>query len=262
MIKHKIVLTCVAVFLIVGLTSFNNDTKFADDFLEFWTDVKNNYAYFDKKNTDWQKVKTNYLPQAQNAKTRNELIAILENAIEELYDNHFSLNTNLQSSTRLVPSGIDIWAEYINDKAIITEVRQNSPAHKAFIKPGAEIIAINGVPVNQAVNNRIGKCIIKINDEVKNYALKQLLAGTYLVKRVLTLKQNNNTTTITLNDVKDTTQALLDFETLNNNIGYIKFNNSLGETRVVQQFDSALNNLKNTKALIIDLRSTPSGGTL
>lgn len=53
---------------------------------------------------------------------------------------------------------------------------------------------------------------------------------------------------------------MLDFKTINNDIGYIKFNNSLGEPDVIQLFDSALYQLKNTKALIIDLRETPSGG--
>ncbi len=84
---------------------------------QFWTAVKDNYAYFDKKHTDWDKVKSVYLPQAENAKNKDELITIFENAIEELYDNHFSLNTNLKSSTRLVPSGLDIWAEWINGQS-------------------------------------------------------------------------------------------------------------------------------------------------
>jgi len=249
-----------------AMTSFKHNTKFADDFLEFWTDVKDNYAYFDKKHTDWNKVKTVYLPQAENAQNENELITIFENALEELYDNHFSLNTNLKSSTRLVPTGLDIWAEWINDKPIVTEVRMGFSAGKAGVKNGMEIVSINGIPIDQAVNNRIGKCIINIDTEVKNYALRQLLAGTYLTQRVIVVKQNGKTITINLDEANgnltDTYKynSLLDFKTIDNNIGYIKFNNSLGQTDVIQHFDSALYQLKNTKALIIDLRGTPSGG--
>ena len=258
-----------------AMTPVKHNTKFADDFLEFWTDVKDNYAYFDKKHTDWNKAKTVYLPQAENAQNKNELITVFENALEELYDNHFSLNTNRQSSTRLVPSGLDIWAEWINGKPVVTEVRKGFSADKAGVKNGMEIISINGIPTEQAVNNRIGKCISKIDTEVKNYALKQLLAGTYLTQRVIVVRQNarlndkvgqGKTATIHLDkaygNLTDNYKynLLLDFTTIDKNVGYIKFNNSLGQNDVIGLFDSALYQLKNTKALIIDLRETPGGG--
>ena len=73
MTRHKIILISI-IILLTGLTSFKYDSMFADDFLEFWNDVKDNYSYFDKKHTDWDKVKTIYLPQAQNTKNKNELI--------------------------------------------------------------------------------------------------------------------------------------------------------------------------------------------
>ncbi len=257
------------------MTSFKHNIQFADDFLVFWTDVKDNYAYFGKKHTDWNKVKSVYLPQAENAQNKNELITIFENAIEELYDNHFSLNTNRQSSTRLVPSGLDIWAEWINGKPVVTDVRKGFSADKVGVKNGMEIISINGIPTEQAVNNRIGKCITHIDTEVKNYALRQLLAGTYLTQRVIVVKQNarlndkvgqGKTATLNLDKTHGNLtdnykyNSLLDFNTFDKNIGYIKFNNSLGQNDVIQLFDSALYQLKNTKALIIDLRETPGGG--
>jgi C-terminal processing protease CtpA/Prc len=264
--QHKIILAFITILLLTGLTCLKENTDFADDFLEFWIDVKDNYAYFDKKQTDWNKVKTIYLLQAQNAKNKSELITVFENAIEELYDNHFSLNTNLQSSTRLVPTGLDIWAEWINGKPIITEVRKGFSADKTGVKIGMEIISINGIPIEREVNNRIGKCITSIDTEVKNYALRQLLAGTYLTQRVIEVKENDKTVTINLDEANgnltDTYKynSLLDFRIIDNGIGYIKFNNSLGQTDVIQLFDEALYQLKSTKALIIDLRETPSGG--
>lgn len=264
--QKQILFTSIAFLLLIATTSFKHDNKFGDDFLKFWTDVKDNYAYFDKKHTDWNKVKTIYLPQAENAKNKNELIAIFETALEELYDNHFSLNTNLQSSTRLVPSGLDIWAEWINGKPVITEVRKGFSADKAGVKNGMEIVSINGIPIEQAVNNRIGKCITLIDTEVKNYALRQLLAGTYLTHRVIVVKQNGKIVTINLDKAYGNLtdnykyKTLLEFKTIDKNIGYIKFNNSLGQNDVIPLFDSALYQLKNTKSLIIDLRETPGGG--
>ncbi len=248
------------------MISFAQSNQYAEDFLEFWDEVNSNYAYFDKKNTDWNKVKTFYLPAAENAKDRGELITVFENALEELYDDHFSLNTNLKSSTRLVPSGLDIWAEFTGGKAVITEVRKGFSADYAGIKSGMEIISLNGIPVEQAVNDRTGKCITGKDSEAYNYALRMLLAGTYLKQREITVKQGETIKVIRPDEVNGNISdnykynSLLEFRTLDNNTGYVKFNNSLGETDVIELFDSALFQLKDTKALIIDLRETPGGG--
>jgi carboxyl-terminal processing protease len=43
-------------------------------------------------------------------------------------------------------------------------------------------------------------------------------------------------------------------------IGYIRIHNSLGEQALVREFDSALDRMLDAKALVIDLRDTPSGG--
>jgi carboxyl-terminal processing protease len=265
--KFRIVRCLLPAFLLVIiLTSFKSSNKFAEDFLEFWTDVNDNYAYFGKKHTDWNKVKTVYLPKAESAKNENELITVFENALEELYDHHFSLNTNLNSSTRLVPTGVDLWAEWVNDKAIVTDVRSGFSASKAGIRCGMEIVSINGIPVAEAVKNRTGKCLTSIDADCKNYALMQLLAGTYLTKRVLVINIRGKQTTFhpdepagePANIHKST--PLLESRILPNNIGYIKFNNSLGQTAVIRLFDSLLYQLKNTASLVIDLRETPSGG--
>jgi carboxyl-terminal processing protease len=42
--------------------------------------------------------------------------------------------------------------------------------------------------------------------------------------------------------------------------GYLKINNCLGNNALIAQFDSVLNQLMQTRALIIDMRETPSGG--
>ena len=245
---------------------FSQENKYTEDFLQFWNDVNENYSYFDKKKTDWNKVKEFYLPEAEKAGNRNELISVFEHALEELYDDHFSLNTNLSSSTRLVPTGLDIRAEFIDGKAIVTEVRKGFSADIAGVKCGMEIISINGVPVELAVNSRTGKCITGSDPEALNYALRMLLAGTYIKEREITFKQNDILTTIKPDEARGNLtdsgryNSLLEFKILDNNNGYIKFNNSLGETDVIQLFDSALFQLKDTKALILDLRETPSGG--
>jgi len=266
MTLKKITAFSLLLLLLFPLTSLKPIPNYGSDFLEFWTDVHDNYAYFDKKHCDWDKVKTVYLPLAEKAHTENELITLMEQALEELYDNHFSLNTNLKSSTRLAPTGLDLWAEWVDGKAVVTEVRKGFSADKVGIRCGMEISSINGIPVEEAVKKRIGKCITNTDTEVKNYALRQLLAGTYLQERVLGVKQGDKTNTVNLDKAagnltdKQQHATLLDSRILDQNIGYIRVNNSLGETDLIPLFDKALEQLRNTTALVIDLRDTPSGG--
>src|SRR5688572_8756770 len=77
MTQFKIIFASIAVLVLTECAWNKDDTDFADDFLKFWTDVRDNYAYFHKKHTDWNQVKTVYLPQAKNAKNRDELISVL-----------------------------------------------------------------------------------------------------------------------------------------------------------------------------------------
>ncbi|HKO41976.1 MAG TPA: S41 family peptidase [Pyrinomonadaceae bacterium] len=57
-----------------------------------------------------------------------------------------------------------------------------------------------------------------------------------------------------------TAQPLLEYRRIEKDVGYVKINNSLGDTDLIKQFDLALAALRNTRGMILDLRDTPSGG--
>src|SRR4051794_34559644 len=83
--------------------------QYREDFDYFWTTIRDNYAYFDKIHTDWEKVRNRYTPVADTISSRKSFVLFLEKVFYELYDHHASLNTNTAESQRLVPSGTDIW---------------------------------------------------------------------------------------------------------------------------------------------------------
>lgn len=66
-----------------GNTSFAQ-TKYQKDFIEFWTDINNHYAYLEQ--------------QIEKIANDNEFIRFLENVLNELHNGHSSLNTNLNTS--------------------------------------------------------------------------------------------------------------------------------------------------------------------
>ena len=67
------------------------------------------------------------------------------------YDQHAQLTVNLERSPRLVPSGTDLWAEWREDGATITQVRDHSDAARAGLRPGAVVVRFDGMPIGDAV---------------------------------------------------------------------------------------------------------------
>src|SRR5215470_9683431 len=105
--------------------------QYQEDFDYFWSTIRDNYSYWDKKQTDWNKAKSIYKPKVDTVSTRASFVGIVEQAFYEIYDHHASLNTNTSESQRLVPSGADLWAEYANGKPTIVEVKRGSGADNA-----------------------------------------------------------------------------------------------------------------------------------
>lgn len=238
--------------------------QYYEDFDYLWRSISDEYAYFDQKQTDWNKVREIYRPRIGAVKTRGEFVALLESVLEELYDFHTHLNTNTAASPRLVPSGADIWAEWMKGRAIITEVRPDSAAEKAGIKIGMQVATINGVAVNEAVSRRVGESLRARDEAAKNWALRILLAGRRNENRSIEVMRNGQRSVLTIDNQLAPeaveTKPLLDYRRIEKDVGYIRLNNSLGDADLIKQFDLALAALRNTRGLILDLRDTPSGG--
>jgi C-terminal processing protease CtpA/Prc len=240
--------------------------QFTSDFDFMWSGLRDNYVYFDKKETDWNKVRELYRPMLAQVKSRSDFVTLLERVLDELYDNHTSLNTNLPSSPRLVPTGIDLWAEWSNSRAFITQLRSGMSAEQAGLKVGMEIISINGLPVKEAVAQRLPKSVKRINNEVRNWALRAMLAGTHDKARVIEARNQNGAVVAYKLDLPSQVTVdnysylpTVEWKMLPQMIGYIKINDLISE-EIVPQFDAALTKVKQSRGLILDLRDIPRGG--
>jgi len=238
--------------------------EYKQDFTFFWSTINDEYCYFHKKQTDWQKVKEIYTPAMDTISNRSEFVTLLEKILYEIYDHHAILNTNTNFSQRLVPAGTDIWAEYINGKPIITEVRRGFGVEASGIVAGMEVIAVNDSPVESAVKTFLPKSLKHIDNEAKCFALRLLLAGNHVQPRKLTLKQQGTVKEY----YPDKTGMLLDHRSYPGrttskrlgSVGYIKINDCLYDNDLIAEFDSVMESFQNTRSLILDLRETPSGG--
>ncbi|MFL6336298.1 MAG: S41 family peptidase [Pyrinomonadaceae bacterium] len=240
--------------------------QFTQDFDYLWSQLRDHYAYFDKKETDWALVREVYRPRAAEVRTKREFVAFLERVLEELYDNHTHLKVNTGSSPRLVPTGLDVWAEWEGGKAIVTQLRKGFSAEQAGLKVGMEITAINGLPVETAVRNRLGVSLKKVTEAARGWALRALLAGTRDTQRVIEARGADGVEATFRLDLPahrtvDNYQGdpKVEWKILKGGFGYIKIND-LGSEETVAEFDAALERLKTTRGLLLDLRATQSGG--
>ena len=104
-------------------TSVFGQTDFQKDFSEFWAEVKDNYAYLEIQAIDWDKVKEIYQPMTDTIQNQDEFIRFLETIINELHNGHISLNINLNSSNKLIPSGSDVFVQRRGNTYFITDIR-------------------------------------------------------------------------------------------------------------------------------------------
>ncbi|GAB2458165.1 hypothetical protein GCM10011375_07260 [Hymenobacter qilianensis] len=238
--------------------------QYEQDFDYFWTTVKRNYCYFDKKQTDWEKVRQAAEPQLKSVTTRAQFVRLLENALNELYDNHASLSTNLPDSRRLIPSATDVWGAFIEGKAVLVDIRRGLGAEQVGLRPGMEVLALNDMPIEQAIQPFIGRSLKTVDDAARQVALNLALAGDHRTPRKLTVRVGGkkqdfypDKNGLALENIQYT--GLLESKRLGT-IGYVKINNSLGNNALIAAFDSALTALNDTQGLILDLRECPSGG--
>ncbi|UOQ53684.1 S41 family peptidase [Hymenobacter cellulosivorans] len=238
--------------------------QYQQDFDYFWTTVNDNYCYFDKKQTDWAQVRTLYGAQLPDIRSRSQFVRLLENALAELYDNHAGLSTNLPDSRRLLPSGTDVCAQFQQGKAIVVAVRAGFGAERVGLRPGMELVAVNDVPIEQALRPLLGRTLKAVDEAAREVALNQALAGTHNQARKLTVRVRGKK--LELYPDQPTAQleniqynGLLESRQIGT-VGYIRINNSLGNNAMIAAFDSALTRLSATTGLVLDLRETPGGG--
>ncbi len=257
-------------FLSFSIAFAQNDLpaeQYEEDFDFLWETFRTDYAYFDEKLTDWNRVREIYRPQVRSIASKSEFIALLERALEELYDDHIHLKTHTASSPNIVPSRTDIWAEWKDGKTIITGIRPGFPADAAGLCPGMEILRFNGMPIEDAVRKRTGRSFVQVNEAIEGWTLRKVLAGSRNQTRTIEVGHRGEISRVSIPpdqfDIAYGSQhrSRLDFRILNPRIGYVIINGTLVDRRLLEQFDSSLQELRDTSGLILDLRRVGGGNT-
>ncbi|MEO8806353.1 MAG: S41 family peptidase [Burkholderiaceae bacterium] len=233
----------------------------AAEFANLCQFVEEEYAYFDARKTDWPKACAFYAAQTAEATDRNAYVSLLERALGELYDAHAHLGTNTPQSPRLVPTQSSLFGAWRGGKALIVAVKPGSAAEQAGLRPGTEVLTVDAEPIEAAVNRIEPKFLSQPDPVARDWALQIALAG-HRDRQTVRLEARVDGAARTFEYLAEAPQpgTLLSHRSVGR-VGHVRIHNSLGDPALVQAFDAALAAMPDARALVLDLRDTPSGGT-
>ena len=236
-------------------------SAYVEDFDSAWTFIRDTYAYLEEKAVNWEQVRDLLRPRVTAVRDTDEFIGLLEELIEHLYDHHAHLGVNTAASPRLVPTGADLWAVHQDGAALITHVRAGSDAGQAGLRPGMEIVTIGARTVEEAVRDRLPGAVDSEDPDVRDWALRVLLAGRRNAAVQLEVRTDSEQRSVEFQPgLTERPETPLTSQLMDNRFAYVNVHNSLGHPPLIRAWDAALEALRETDGLILDLRDTPSGG--
>lgn len=231
------------------------------DIRQVCAELPGKYVYFSERKPIWGDACAKALLEIEQAETGLQFLRILERLLDDLYDPHISLNTNSASSPRLLPSGTDIWLEPENQAQVIVAVRPGGGAAHVGIKVGDKLVSFNALSSSELIATRVHSKSEINSTQRQVWALNAAVAGYRNEPRLIVVERDSVQISLKLSDPEpERADETVSARVLQTGVGYIRFNNSLGNSDTISAFNDALDDLSDSKGLVIDLRDTPGGG--
>jgi hypothetical protein len=234
---------------------------YASDARALDTIIVENYAYEDH----WPGGRLPESPVLERERSavhdRDSLLHYAEDRVASLADHHAITGSSFKTSWAVVPSFADLWIQRRAGEYVVDAVRPGSPAAASRIAPGERLVAVAGVPTDQAVTAFWQELGLAVTDERADYAARVLAAGRRDRPRDLSFARNGTGRRLALPNLYGS-QVEGPPLTVTSDGGrtVIRVNNSLGDQATIAAFDAAMAKVPRGAPLVIDLTDTPSGG--
>src|SRR5688572_14431889 len=232
------------------------------DFDAMWRAVDAGYAYFGRAREAWRRARIEDRPRATAARDPDAFVAVLEASLSRLHDDHATLSERSRQAPRRVPGETDIWPAWHGGRAVVESVRAFGDADVAGVRPGHEIASVDGVEVDRAVRERLGKGAP--DEAARNWALRQALAGPRDGTLHLHVREGGGRRRLEVarTDAPPAAAAPVLARRIGEarDLGYVRIKGEVGETRTSAQLGAALDSLRDTRGLVVDLRDAQGDG--
>ena len=214
-----------------------------DLYYEAFYTVKNNYYKQDLNNQDFYRWKKRYKNKIKSVEDANVAINTMIASLDDTYSKYMTSNEfqeqNQSINSKLYGIGINIAS--ISGKIYIVNVLKNAPADNQGVMAGDIILKVND---DNVAGQSIYHCAQLIRGDKDAIVDLTLLRGSE--KLIKSIKREE----IKIKSVE--------YKNLSDDIGYIRISSFIG-LDTAKDFVIALNKLKDSKALILDLRGNSGG---
>ncbi|MEN6405697.1 MAG: S41 family peptidase [Thermoguttaceae bacterium] len=246
-----------------------------ENFEILWEAIDRHYSFFDLKKIDWQKLKKRYHFLVKATTNDDEFYRVLFHFVGELKDFH-SRPYNFQIA--LPGFRPNVCTHKIEGKAVVTYVTEGSEAHGEGLRRGAVITRIDGLSVAKKVEQL--RPLLQTHSSERAFqenAYWRLFDGEQgsTVKVTFTPPGYRKDVEIDLQrnarmpwgqpwQFRDMSFPVekgkyLWVGTHPSGYGYIRVVSFEGREELADEFDRALEKLKTTQGLMIDIRDNPGG---
>jgi carboxyl-terminal processing protease len=260
--------------------------------------VREQDAYPDMRAGDWDAACARLEVQATATVHRDAWVSALESLLDHLHDHHVHLNTNTARSPRLFPTGAVVRARLPDatdtargahhqvrvpraalDLPVIEDVRRGTDADaKRMAGPrgpriGDRIVSIQGVPAREAIDAHLPRFVPAptmplaqrrgVQRVAAQWALQRALAATHDVKamRLEVIGGDGIRRDVSWRiDLPARAPAPVSAHVRRDGVGVVTIHDALGDLATIAAHDEAMRRVRGAKALVVDLRDTPSGG--
>jgi carboxyl-terminal processing protease len=236
------------------------DITLQQDFDELWETLRDRYAFFGEKTTDWARVRAIYQPRlAEVGDDEDKWLRLLLAVTDELYDAHTHFAQPVPGLPRWPLS--DMMVEDSPAGVEVRAVRDGSAAQDAGIAVGDVLLAIDGLPVAQAAALRMPRALVRSDPEARRYAINAAVGGNRDRERKLSIRSKDGSVRDAVLPHKPApNRPTISHRRLDGGFGYIAIT-SFGDNDAPKAFDAALEDLKDSPGLIIDVRINGGGDT-
>lgn len=125
---------------------------YADAFEALYQKVSVEYPFTAEKQVNWQALYAEFQPQFDRASTDQEFYSLMRSFALRIPDGHVNLSLDPDIFYQTYGGGFGMVLVQLSDEKVIAkDILPDSPADKAGIQPGAEILTWDGQPVVEAI---------------------------------------------------------------------------------------------------------------
>jgi len=257
-----VLILCLAFAMATGGTPYILSPRDREQIFEkVWKDVDEHYYDPEFGGVKWEGVHQRYLPLVQAARNDKDFYSIVDRMTAELHDAHTRFSSPEQWENRKKHQGVSVGfrAGYVEGKVVVLDVFPESNAAHAGVDPGMIVTALDGQPIAERLAEAKTKVLPSSTERVTQLRiLSEVFAGSLETPFTASLERANGSSF----DVKFarqtlTTEPRVTSAKLTSGYGYIRFDEF--HPSLVKDFKAAVENLRATQGMILDLRRNRGG---